>query len=56
MCRVLEVSISGYYAWCKRTPSQHSREDAQLAKKVKTAFEANRCVYGSPRVHAELRA
>jgi putative transposase len=56
MCRVLEVSLSGYSAWCKRAPSQHSREDAQLAEKVKTAFQANRRVYGSPRVHAELRA
>jgi putative transposase len=56
MCRVLEVSISGYSAWRKRAPSEHSREDAQLAEKVKTAFEANRGVYGSPRVHAELHA
>src|SRR5207248_7450712 len=56
MCRVLEVSVSGYYAWRKRTPSQHSREDAQLAEKVKMAFQANRRVYGSPRVHAELQA
>ncbi len=56
MCRVLEVSVSGYYAWCQRAPSRHSREDAQLAEHVKMAFEDNRCVYGSPRVHAELRA
>ncbi len=56
MCRVLEVSASGYYAWCKRAPSQHSREDAHLAEQVKTAFQANRGVYGSPRVHAELQA
>ena len=56
MCRVLEVSVSGYYAWCKRSPSQHSREDAHLAEQVKTAFQANRGVYGSPRVHAELQA
>jgi putative transposase len=56
MCRVLEVSVSGYYAWCKREPSQHARSDAQLAEKVKTAFQDNRRVYGSPRVHAELRA
>jgi putative transposase len=56
MCRVLEVSVSGYYAWCKRPPSQHSREDAHLAEHVKTAFQANRGVYGSPRVHAELQA
>ena len=50
------VSVSGYYAWRKREPSKHSREDAQLAKRVKVAFEVNRRVYGSPRVHAELRA
>ncbi len=56
MCRVLEVSVSGYYAWRKRAPSQHHREDAQRASKVKMAFQANRCVYGSSRVHAELHA
>jgi putative transposase len=50
MCRVFEVSVSGYYAWRKRAPSLHSREDAQLAGKVKTAFQDNRGVYGSPRV------
>jgi len=55
MCRVLDVSVSGYYAWSKRPPSQHSRKDAQLAEQVKTAFQANRRVYGSPRIHAELR-
>jgi putative transposase len=56
MCRVLSVSVSGYYVWCKRAPSQHSREDAVLAEQVKRAFENNRRVYGSPRVQAELRA
>ena len=56
MCRVLEVSVSGYYAWYKRAASQHNREDALLAEQVKRAFENNRCVYGSPRVHAELQA
>ncbi len=56
MCRVLSVSASGYYAWCKREPSQHARSDAQLTEHVKMAFQANRAVYGSPRVHAELHA
>jgi putative transposase len=56
MCRVLEVSVSGYYAWCKREPSAHARSDAHLAEQVKRAFQANRSVYGSPRVHAELHA
>ena len=56
MCCALEVSVSGFYAWRKRKPSQHSREDAELAGKIKTAFQSNRCVYGSPRIHAELQA
>jgi putative transposase len=36
--------------------SQHAREDVLLAEQVKKAFHANRQVYGSPRIHAELRA
>src|SRR5260370_27159639 len=56
MCRVLEVSVSGYYAWRQREPSQHARSDAELAERVKAAFHDNRGRYGSPRVHAELQA
>ena len=55
MCRALEVSVSGYYAWRKREPSQHCREDAELADKICVVFQSNR-VYGSPRIHAELHA
>jgi transposase InsO family protein len=56
LCETIGVSVSGYDAWSKRPPSQHSREDAQLAEQVKIAYHANRGVYGSPRVHAELQA
>lgn len=56
MCRVLSVSVSGYYAWCKRPSSRHSREDAHLVEHVKIVFQTNRHVYGSPQVHAELQA
>jgi putative transposase len=56
LCETLDVSVSGYYIWRKRPMSQHNREDGQLAEKVKAAFQANRYVYGSPRVHAELHA
>jgi putative transposase len=56
MCRVLEVDVA-WILWLAQTcSSEQSREDAQLAEKVKVAFQANRRVYGSPRVHAELRA
>ncbi len=55
-CETLEVSASGYYAWRKRPVSHHQSEDARLADQVKVAFQATRQVYGSPRIHAELRA
>lgn len=56
MCRVLEVSSSGYYDWVKRAPSHRPREDLRLAKKIKAIHEASRSVYGAPRIHADLRA
>jgi putative transposase len=34
MCRVREVSESGYYAWRKRPPCQRCREDAQLTQEI----------------------
>jgi hypothetical protein len=40
----------------KREPSQHARSDAELVEQVKVTFQVNRGRYGSPRVHAELRA
>ncbi len=55
-CRVLRVSRSGYYAWCKRPASirQHRRET--LAEQIGQVHQANRGVYGSPRVHQVLQA
>lgn len=55
MCRVLEISVSGYYDWLRREPSAHEREDGELAKHIQRIFHAHRGVYGSPRVHVELR-
>ena len=55
MCRVLGVSVSGYYEWRGREPSAHEREDGELAKEIYRIFSANRGVYGSPRVQVELR-
>src|SRR4029450_8005216 len=55
MCRVLGVSRSGYHAWQTRTPSARAREDKRLLERIRVIHEENRKVYGSPRVHAELR-
>ena len=55
MCRVLEVSTSGYYAWCKRRPSARAERDAQLKQRIREIHEWSDGTYGRPRMHAELQ-
>lgn len=55
LCKVLQVSRSGYYAWCGREPSQRQLEDQLLTDVIGEIFHDNRCCYGSPRIHAALR-
>lgn len=56
MCRVLEVSRSGFYAWRGRPQPQRSRDDQRLTEQIAVVHATSRAVYGAPRVHAELRA
>ena len=56
LCRVLAVSVSGFYASVRRPSSARLRRDRELAEKVSAAHVASRKRYGSPRVHAELKA
>lgn len=56
LCRVLEVSPSGFYAWCKRKPGQRSLENEQLGERIQQIHVQSRRTYGSPRIHAELKA
>jgi transposase InsO family protein len=55
-CDVLEVSRSGYYDWRDRPDSPRATRRKALAAKVRAVHEANRRVYGSPRVCAALAA
>jgi putative transposase len=55
MCRVLEVSVSGFYAWRKRPVSAREREDGELVERIVEIFQDHRGVYGSPRIHEALR-
>ena len=55
LCRVLEVTPSGYYAWRARPESPRRRDDRHLEAQVRTIFEQSRGTYGCPRVQAELR-
>jgi putative transposase len=55
MCRVLGVSRSGFHAWAKRDLSARALEDERLTGRIREIHRLNRKVYGSPRIHAELR-
>lgn len=56
MCRLLTVSKSGFYAQAGRGWSARVRQDVVLTGKIKAIYERSRGSYGSPRVHAQLRA
>ena len=56
MCGVLQVSPSGYYAWRARPESKRAAENRVLLDEIRTAHAASGGRYGSPRVHAALRA
>jgi putative transposase len=56
LCRVLEVSRSGYYAFEKHVPSARENSDRQLAVEIREVHQRSRRTYGSPRVHRELRS
>lgn len=55
MCRVLRVQRSGYYAWKAKPKSKRTLADESLLVKIKKSFEESQSIYGSPRVHCDLR-
>jgi len=56
MCRVLEVSRAGYYAWRARPLCERVRENRWLRDRIRQIHDDVHGRYGSPRVHQELRA
>src|SRR4051794_4929476 len=54
-CRLLGVSRSSYYEWAANRPCERAREDAKLIERLLVIHKAHRGVYGSPRIHADLR-
>ena len=56
LCRTLAVSRAGFYAAQARPPAARARADNRLAVEIVAIHGESRQRYGSPRVHAELRA
>ncbi len=54
LCRVLEVSRSGYYAWLTRPPSRHAREEGRLETEIKAAHIRTRKTCGPERLQEDL--
>jgi putative transposase len=56
MCEALGVSCGGFYAWLTRPRSARSRNDEDLAAKVRASFLASGRTYGARRVWHDLIA
>jgi putative transposase len=56
MCRVLDVSSSGYYAWLTRDPSRRAQRDDELLRLIREIHAESDGTYGAPRIHADLVA
>jgi len=54
MCRLLGVSVSGFYAWRARPTSARAEADTGLARLIATMFTDHQGRYGVRRIHAEL--
>lgn len=54
MSRVLEVSVSGYYAWRERPPSKRAQEEARLEVEIRAAHKRTRQTCGPERLQSDL--
>ncbi|WP_461136873.1 IS3 family transposase [Spirosoma lituiforme] len=56
MCRVLNVSRSGYYYWLAQRPTKRASENQAIAQVISSLFTASKGRYGSPKITQDLRA
>ena len=54
MCRMLSVSVSGYYAWLNRKPCARKQKEHQISKKIKAIFDDETGRAGAPRITRRL--
>ena len=55
MCHILEVSRSGFYAWCKRPKSKRKLENEKLIQDIIRVFNQSNEIYGAIKVTKSLR-
>jgi len=55
LCRVLEVTRSGYYQWRGKVAGPRAQANQNLVEQIRQVFEQSRQTYGSPRVTRQLR-
>ena len=55
MCRVLKVSRSGYYTFARGAVSPREMANRELVEEIRSVHAKSREIYGSPRIHHELR-
>jgi len=55
LCRVLEVTRSGYYQWRHKAPGPRANANQQLLEHVQRVFAQSRQTYGSPRITRQLQ-
>lgn len=56
MCKVFEVSKSGYYASVKRPESKRKQQNEKILALIKEEHQVSKQRYGSPRISKALRA
>jgi putative transposase len=55
MCALMDVSVSGFYAWKSREPSRRQLDDMILLAHIRAQFSMSNETYGAPRMHVELK-
>jgi putative transposase len=55
LCRMLNLSASGYYAWLTRKPSKHAQEEGRLEAEIRAAHRRNRETAGPERIQHDLK-
>jgi putative transposase len=55
MCRLLDVSRSGFYQWLRNPLSDRGVEDQRLLGLIRASYTASHGVYGAPRIFLDLR-